>query len=264
MLGRGNGARVGGIAAACLTFSSVLKRINALVVVQVEVSAERRRQADNWLLRCCHQGSAGRVSSLHHQPQCQPAHGPMAMRRVRQSGIQVACVVHVSHGAVVSPCRTAHTSLQAQSPQPCLRCSRWAESGCSSGNGFKLSVKLRPNTVYVFIVVGMDIAPTLRFGVTWATAAVAPLAAPQGAWSNARTIQGLPFTSPAFNVSNSLAPRQQLPSANTHQPETNPHALLASLSKPSQWPTSSSFRPSGLLQEHCAHRLQRLGGQHAI
>ncbi|PRW61051.1 Cytochrome c554 [Chlorella sorokiniana] len=80
------------------------------------------------------------------------------------------------------------------------QCEGWAESGCSSGNGFKLSVTLRPNTVYVFVIVGMDIPPTLRFGITWAKSPVAPLAAPQGAWSNARTIQGLPFTSPAFNA----------------------------------------------------------------
>lgn len=118
MLGSGNGAQVGGTAAACLTFSSVLKRINALVVVQVEVSAERRWQADNWLLRCCHQGSASSVSSLHHQPQCQPAHGPMAMRRVRK----VACAVQASHSSCVAiPDRVcARTSLQAKSAQPCL------------------------------------------------------------------------------------------------------------------------------------------------
>lgn len=119
------------------------------------------------------------------------------------------------------PCLCPHISpSQVCSALLAYRCSRWAESGCSSGNGFKLSVKLRPNTVYVFIIVGMDIAPTLRFGITWATAAVAPLAAPQGAWSNARTIQGLPFTSPAFNVS--PAPRQRLLSAKTHQPEYEP------------------------------------------
>lgn len=174
--------------------------------VQVEVARRCRRQADNRLLRCRHQGAARRVGALHHQPQRQPAHRAMAVRGVSEKpdvGDKALSIEPDVQAA--TPSKDAHATSgplpDSTTLLPPLRRHRWADGGCTSGNGFKLSVSLRPNTVYVFIIVGMDIAPTLRFGITRATAPVAPLAAPQGAWSNARTINGLPFTSPAFKVS---------------------------------------------------------------
>ncbi|KAI7838969.1 hypothetical protein COHA_007255 [Chlorella ohadii] len=80
-------------------------------------------------------------------------------------------------------------------------CEGAATTGCGSGKpGFRLSIQLRPSTVYDIIVVSQGtVAPVLKLAVSAQGSTLAAWPKPSGSWMNPHYISSLPYTSGQFN-----------------------------------------------------------------
>jgi len=86
-------------------------------------------------------------------------------------------------------------------PSPAHRSA--ATSGCGSqGAGFRLVVRLRPNTVYDILVGSQGtVSPQYRVSITAQDGTLVPWPAPAGSFRYPNPIPSLPFTTSAFSVS---------------------------------------------------------------
>lgn len=83
-----------------------------------------------------------------------------------------------------------------------MHCSA-ATSGCGSQNaGFRLTIKLRPSTVYDIIVGSQGtVTPQFKVSVTAQDGTLVPWPTPLGSWRNPNQVPSLPFTTAQFSVS---------------------------------------------------------------